>query len=168
MELLVIRHAIAEEREVFARTGQDDSLRPLTEKGRERMRRGATGLARIASRPTLLVSSPYVRARETAEIVAEAFGHQPVELTGVLVPDAMPEEFLGWLDEHKAHDPIAIVGHEPHLSQLVSWLMTGEDDVVIELKKGAACLLDLGSSPDAGSGTLRWALAPAQLRSLAP
>jgi phosphohistidine phosphatase len=61
---------------------------------------------------------------------------------------------------------IAAVGHEPHLSGLVSLLLTGRAGAVIELKKGAACLLDLGEQPAAGKARLLWALTPAQLRRL--
>jgi phosphohistidine phosphatase len=62
---------------------------------------------------------------------------------------------------------VAIVGHEPHLSGLVTWLMTGQIDSRLELKKGAACLLRFERAPGEGEATLRWALTPSQLRDLA-
>ena len=73
MQLLVIRHAIAEEQEDFARSGRDDSERPLTDEGRDKMRRGIAGLRRMVSRIDLLASSQYTRARQTAELVAEGY-----------------------------------------------------------------------------------------------
>ncbi|HEX4469200.1 MAG TPA: phosphoglycerate mutase family protein, partial [Gemmatimonadaceae bacterium] len=74
MDLLVIRHAIAEDKERFAASGRNDDLRPLTEEGRSKMRRAAQGLRTVVGRIAHLASSPLVRARETAEIVAPALG----------------------------------------------------------------------------------------------
>lgn len=75
MQLLIIRHAVAVDRDDF--TGDDDDLRPLTADGRRKMRRIATGLHRITARPDLLVTSPLVRARQTADIVGEAYDMTP-------------------------------------------------------------------------------------------
>jgi phosphohistidine phosphatase len=176
MKLLVVRHAIAEDKERFAETGRSDDQRPLTEEGRDKMRRAADGLKQVARRAHVLASSPLVRARETAEIIAPALRAPRIEIVEALRPDRRYEEFLTWLrgrdapngeetddDEHT----IAIVGHEPHLSGLVTWLMTSTKTSRIELKKGAACLLEFSRSPAAGAGTLRWSLTPSHLRLLA-
>ena len=171
MNLLVIRHAIAEDKERFAETGRSDDLRPLTAEGRNKMRRGAQGLRTVVGRISQLASSPLVRARETAEIVASALGVARVEIVEALRPDRSYDELLEWLqgitlpndDEERI---VAIVGHEPHLSGLVTWLMTGGDQSRIELKKGAACLLTFDRVPDEGHATLLWSLAPSQLREL--
>lgn len=164
MELLVIRHAIAEEREVWARTGRDDAERPLTAEGRKKMRLAAEGLQRIVHSIDVLASSPLVRAWQTAEIVAGAFGSTPIERVDALEPECSPEELLPWLRTHGEGERLAVVGHEPHLSGLVTWLLTGEMGHVIEFKKGAACLLALHGKPREGVATLLWALAPGQLR----
>jgi phosphohistidine phosphatase len=170
MNLLVIRHAIAEDKEAFAKTGRNDDLRPLTEDGRSKMRRGAQGLRAIVGRAAVLASSPLVRARETAEIVAPTLGVARVEMVEALRPDQSFDEMVKWLrsrDVPNDNDRIvAVVGHEPHLSGLVTWLMTGSDESRLELKKGGACLLHFDGEPGKGDGTLRWLLTPSHLRDL--
>lgn len=176
MNLLVVRHAIAEDKERFAATGRSDDQRPLTEEGREKMRRAAEGLKQVARRAHLLASSPLLRARETAELIAPALRVPRIELVDALRPDQRYEDFLTWLrdrespnakDEEDDERTIAIVGHEPHLSGLVTWLMTGRTESRLELKKGAACLLEFPRTPASGAAVLRWALTPAVLRQLA-
>lgn len=167
MHLLIIRHAIAEDREEFAATGQDDSARPLTKQGRKRMRVAAIGLREAAPALDVLATSPFVRAVETADIVAAAF-HRPTRHTvDALTPERPPSEFLDWLHTVQGSDVVAAVGHEPHLGRLVSWLVSARKQPFLELKKGGACLLDLGSAPSPGTARLLWALTPKQLRGLA-
>src|SRR5687768_9494137 len=135
--LLVVRHAIAEEREEFARTGQEDSLRPLTAEGRKKMRRGADGLRTVVPAIDVLATSPLVRAVQTAEIVAEAYGGLEMVTVQELSPDSELPAFLRWLGTQASGRMVAIVGHEPHLSGLTSWLLTGRNRSFISLKKGA-------------------------------
>ncbi|HJZ87547.1 MAG TPA: histidine phosphatase family protein [Polyangia bacterium] len=166
MKLLVIRHAIAEDREVFATTGQDDGLRPLTRAGKKKMARAARGLREIAPALDLLASSPLVRARQTADVVADVLGTgTPVELEA-LEPERDPAQLLEWLGKQKASANLAVVGHEPHLSRLIGLLLTGGASGFLILKKGGACLLDLPEGGRAGAARLRCALTPAQLRKL--
>jgi phosphohistidine phosphatase len=168
MHLLVIRHAIAEDREEFARTGQDDSLRPLTGKGRRRMEEGARGLARLVERIELLATSPLTRAQQTADVVLAVYGDIERVETEALAPEAHPQDFLGWLrHERRGAGTVAAVGHEPSLSLITSWLMCGIERRVLRLKKGGACLLELPDDPGGGTATLLWSLAPGQLRALA-
>ena len=172
MNLLVIRHAIAEDKERFAATGRNDDLRPLTEDGRDKMRRAARGLRTVAPRVAVLASSPLVRARETAEIVGPAISISRVEIVEALRPDHEFGEVVEWLQERLSPNEdddertVAVVGHEPHLGGLATWLMTGKKDSRIELKKGAACLLHFDEKPASGKAVLRWALTPSQLRDL--
>lgn len=93
MKLLVVRHAVAMEREEFARTGQSDDLRPLTADGARKMRRVARGLRAEIETLDLLVTSPLVRAVQTAGIVADAYGTGAAGTTTSLLPDAPLEEF---------------------------------------------------------------------------
>ena len=79
MQLLVIRHAIAMEREEWAKSGRPDSDRPLTDTGRRRMRKNARGLQRISPHPNLIASSPWLRAADTARVVAETLGVERME-----------------------------------------------------------------------------------------
>ncbi|HEV2150191.1 MAG TPA: phosphohistidine phosphatase SixA [Longimicrobiaceae bacterium] len=167
MQLLVIRHAIAEEREEFARTGRDDGLRPLAPKGRRRMRRAARGLRRVVPRLGVLAASPLVRAVQTAEIVAEAFGGIPAERWEELAPGVHPSLLVERLRSlPRPAGPVAMVGHEPDLGELVSWLLSGRTPSFVEMKKGAACLLEFEGPPDPERARLLWYLAPAHLRRL--
>ena len=168
MQLLIVRHAIAEEREDFARTGQDDSLRPVTAEGEAKMERNAAGLRRaLEGQLDLVATSPYVRATQTARIVAAACGGELVKCEP-LVPTARPGAFLQWLRERAVGDGalVAAVGHEPHLGALVTWLMTGSMESRVPLRKGGACLLDFAGQPRQGSAALVWALTPSLLRRL--
>lgn len=166
MRLLVIRHAEAEDKDAFAATGRDDAQRPLTERGRRRMSEGAKGLRALVTSIDLLAASPLVRAQQTAELVAHRYDGCAVETTDVLEPGTAPTRFLSWLREQDGN-LIAIVGHEPDLGALVTWLLTGATESRVPLGKGAACLLDLGESPGKGKATLEWAITAAQLRRLA-
>ena len=172
MNLLVIRHAIAEDKEAFAASGRSDDLRPLTEAGRSKMRRAAQGLRATCPRVAVLASSPLLRARETADIVAPAIRVARVEIVEALRPDRPFEELAVWLRRRVAPNgneddtTVAVVGHEPHLSGLVTWLMTSGTESRIELKKGGACLLRFERAPAAGEAMLRWSLTPSQLRAL--
>jgi phosphohistidine phosphatase len=168
MELLVVRHAIAEVREEFARTGLDDARRPLTPEGRRKFAKGASGLRKVAGGIELLATSSLERATQTADLIQGAWD---VKLRTVrlreLEPDADPDALLRWLRTQRRRKLVAVVGHEPHLSRLVEHALTGgKSSDFLDLKKGGACLLDLGRSPQAGHGRLRWLLTAGQLRRL--
>ena len=127
------------------------------------MMAGAKGLRELVPSLDVLASSPFVRAHQTAVIVAERYDEVPIVTTSALEPDTTPESFLTWL--HSLDDEVvAIVGHEPHLGMLVTWLLTGLEDSRLPLKKGGACLLDLAARPRKGEAMLQWALTPSQLR----
>ena len=166
MRLLIIRHGIAEDREVWGRTGHSDDERPLTDDGRRKMTLNAKGLRRATDSIDLLATSPLVRARQTAQIVADAFKVTRIETTKSLVPEAPMREFVAWLERHADMKVIAAVGHEPHLGILATWLMTDIEDSRIDLKKGAACMLEFDGKPESGSVRLCWSIAPSQLRKL--
>lgn len=166
MKLLVIRHAIAMDREEFADTGEKDDRRPLTNYGAKRMRKNAKGLRTLVESVDRFATSPLTRAIETAEIVSEVFSIDQAELCAALVPGMALEEFEEWARERTDTKVLAIVGHEPHLGMLVTWMMTGSQDSRIQLKKGGACLLEFESVPRRNSGTLLWLLTPRQLRGL--
>ncbi len=166
MQLLVIRHAIAMEREEYAKSGRPDSDRPLTDTGRRRMRKNARGLQRISPHPDLIATSPWLRAADTARVVAETLGVERMETLDAMLPDRHPQELAAWLNERLEVATVAVVGHEPHLGEVVTWLLGGEGSNV-EFKKGGACLLRIDDQVDAGSALLLWHLTPAQLRGLA-
>jgi len=167
MKLLLIRHAVAEEREDFAHSGKDDRLRPLTDEGRKKMKQAARGLHALVPEIDLLATSPLTRAAQTGAILDSVYGGlEEVEIEQ-LAPEATPEEFLRWLRKQKV-DTVAAVGHEPSLSQILSWLLTGTDRKLFAFRKGGACLLEFSEGePAGGTAMLLWALTPAQLRALA-
>lgn len=167
MQLLVIRHAIAEDREEFAVTGLDDDLRPLTREGRRRMRRAARGLSGLVPSLGLLAASPLVRAAQTAEVLAGEYGFKEWETWPELSPGVHPSMLVDRLRSLRPEGgPVAVVGHEPDLGEAVGWLLAGRTGSFVELKKGAACLLEFEGPPDPERARLLWLLAPGQLRRL--
>ena len=169
MNLLVIRHAIAEEREEWAASGEPEEERPLTDTGRKKMKKGARGIRSLVQHIDLLATSPLTRAVQTAELVAREYDALAVVVASALEPQRSPATFLEWLRSTDQVETMAIVGHEPHLSGLVSWLLSarngGRNGSLIELKKGGACLLDLHAL-EPGQAQLEWLLTAGQLRDL--
>jgi phosphohistidine phosphatase len=166
MKLLIIRHAIAEDREEFARTGKDDRLRPLTDEGRKKMKQGARGLKRVAPEIDLLATSPLTRAAQTGAVLDSVYGGLREEEIAELCPEASPVEFLSWLRKQTVENA-AVVGHEPSISLILSWLLTGTEKRIFSFRKGGACLIEFPGEVGAGTASLLWALTPAQLRELA-
>jgi phosphohistidine phosphatase len=166
MMLLLVRHGPAGDRAAWRALGKEDFLRPLTAEGRVRTRAAARGLARVSASPQALATSPLVRAVQTADHVARSFEVEAAEELHAILPDAAPSAVMPWLTARRGLDLVALVGHEPHLGRLATWLLARSRTPFLELKKGGACLLDLGSRPRAGGARLVWMLAPAQLRRL--
>ena len=166
MMLLLIRHGPAGDREAWRAIGKDDFLRPLTGDGRARTRAAAKGLARIVDRPQAIATSPLARAIQTADHVAKVFGVEAAEELHAILPAGAPADVLPWLTARAKLDLVALVGHEPQLGRLASWLLASSTSSFLELKKGGACLLDLGRRPRARGARLVWMLSAAQLRRL--
>ena len=166
MRLLVIRHGVAGDRDEFAFTGRPDAERPLTKDGREKMKRAAAGLVSLVPDLDLIATSPLVRATQTAEIVADAFGGRDLATIEELAPERAPDDLLPWLRSHDPEAVIAVVGHDPHLNFLTGWLVTGRHENFVDIKKGGAVMLEFDDPPAAGGAMLLWALAPAHLRKL--
>jgi phosphohistidine phosphatase len=164
MELLIVRHGPAGERETWRARGRSDTERPLTKDGRRKARAAALGLARVLDGVDLVATSPWTRAAQTAELLAEAFGAKAAEFPE-LIPDRRFEDLLARLKTLRERR-VALVGHEPHLSRFVSWLLTGRDHSLLRLKKSQALLLEL-KIPAPGAAELVWSLPPRQLRALA-
>lgn len=159
-----MRHAIAEERDPAR--WPDDSRRPLTPDGTARFRAGARGLERIGVRVDAVLSSGYTRAWETAVLLAEEIGWPAPEECPPLEAERPPVEALAALAVREEVS-LALVGHEPHLSQLASLLLSArEDGLRLELKKGAAMCLACSGRPAAGEALLRWSVTPRTLRRL--
>ena len=166
MKLLIVRHAIAEDSEEFARTGKDDRLRPLTDEGRKRMKQAARGLRTQVPEIDLLATSPLTRAAQTGAVLDTVYGGLREVEIAELAPEASPVEFLSWLRKQTGEN-VAVVGHEPSISLILSWLLTGTEKRLYSFRKGGACLLEFPGEVGAGTASLLWALTPAQLRELA-
>jgi phosphohistidine phosphatase len=167
VQILIIRHAIAEERSTFAATGKSDDHRPLTDEGRRKMTEAAKGLRALVSHLDVIAASPLVRAQQTAGIVAKAYGIADVETTSALTPGARPASFAKWASAHGDDDVVAAVGHEPDLGILVTWLLSGRADSHVVFKKGGACLVECDGAPGPATGWLHWLHTPATLRRMA-
>ena len=159
MIVVLVRHAIAEER----RPGLRDAARKLTPEGKDKLEKAARGLKRLGNEPDRILTSPLVRAAETAAVLAEVLapGVRP-ETFAPLAPGHAPREVREALPEDEG--TVVLVGHEPDLGELASWLLTGSTDgMQLPFRKAGAAAIEL----QAGEGTLRWMLAPRQLRALA-
>jgi phosphohistidine phosphatase len=161
-ELYLIRHGIAEAR---GDAWPDDAKRPLTERGVTRMRKSAHALARLGVSIDVVLTSPLIRTRQTAEIVAAAFDPRPAIITvEALVPGGNHANVLAELEKHVRRGRIAIVGHEPGIGELAGRLAGMRH--ALEFKKGAVCRIDVDTLPPRGGGALRWFLTPKVLRNL--
>lgn len=166
MQLILIRHAPAEDRAAWALCGQPDGVRPLTKEGMTKMRRAARGLRRVMESPERLFSSPLLRARQTAELLLERYPDLRVETAAELQPDADPAATLAWLKSLDDCQRIALVGHEPHLSGLLALLVHGHADPgTLPFRKGGIAILEIDAIRPA-SARLSAFLPPRVLRAL--
>jgi len=164
VELYLIRHAVAAERD--RERWPDDRDRPLTEDGESRFRRCAVGLGRIVPRVDHVFSSELTRTWQSAEILVEEIGWPKPTSWEALEPGHPALEVLTAASFAQAPS-VALVGHEPNLSELTSLLLAGNEKLLdIELEKGGALCLYLDGAPRAGVATLRWALPPRILQAL--
>ncbi len=165
MKLYIIRHAIAVEP---GTPGYDeDSQRPLTPKGSRKMRKIARGLKELEAIPDLIISSPYQRAAETANILADILKLDgKVFFSEHLTPLGFADQLIAEINEKYRTESLALVGHEPSLSSLASLLVSGNAEFALELKKGGVCCLDVSDLHPGRCATLLWLMTPAQLAAL--
>src|ERR1700683_2643066 len=153
MELLIIRHAIAFERD--RQRWADDAARPLSPAGIRRSRKAAAGLKALCKAPDRFLSSPLIRAEETAKILTE------------VAPQLTPGKGAAAVLTRLATDRskrIAIVGHQPDLSALLAACLLNDSSVPIEMKKNAVACLSFDGRARAGSAVLKWLATPRMLR----
>lgn len=160
--LYVVRHAIAAERgDEFP----DDTKRPLTTDGITRFRQAVEGLGSLGVKLDQILTSPLVRARQTADILAEMLpGRPPVTEVKALAPGSSVASAITALGEFGRRSSIALVGHEPGIGELAARLVGARQ--AFSFRKGAVCRIDVTALPLAGPGTLRWFLTPKMLRKL--
>lgn len=167
MNLYFMRHGIAVDR-AGGGAKSDDSARALTPKGIKRMQKAAKGLLSLSVPFDRILTSPFERARQTAQIVAEALHMQDrLEEIQELRTDQSVQDLLSGLAAYTGAKNILLVGHEPLLSRTVSYLLSGHAGAEIRLKKGGLCCLEVDGVPPKKSAVLHWALTPKQLRMLA-
>jgi phosphohistidine phosphatase len=166
MRLYLVRHAIAAEPD--AKRWPDDRQRPLTAAGARRFKRMAGPLVElIKSGGTVgrLITSPLVRARETATLLHNAGLPAAIE-ESVLAPGRTAARVLAVLRAHAAHS-IVVVGHEPDLGRLLAVCIAGpEVKLSLRFRKGGAACLCFAGAPRVGEATLEWLLPPKVLRTL--
>ena len=163
MNLYLLRHGIAVDPSVpdFA----NDAERPLTPKGRNRMRQIAAAMGALNLSFDVILSSPFVRARQTAEIVVKSLKCQKkLRFTDELTTSGNPKLLIQQVNDLRPKPKnFLLVGHEPYLSKLIALLTTGNTNLEIDLKKGSLCKLETETLRYARCATLVWLLAPRHL-----
>jgi phosphohistidine phosphatase len=162
MELLIIRHAIAFERD--RHRWRNDGARPLSPAGMRRSRKAAAGLKELSKAPDRLLTSPLIRARQTAKILTEVAGWPPAEEAPELLPGEAALAMLSLLAKDRSQR-VALVGHQPGLGVLLSACLLGNDGAIsIEMKKNAVACVSFEGSARAGRAVLNWLATPRMLR----
>ncbi len=169
MHLILVRHGIAVDPAKYAASGGAEPERPLTERGIKRAKRAARGLRRVVDRIDLIATSPYNRAVQTAEIFCHALkksDRPKIEPLPALAPGSMPKTSIDWLRQQDQNATIALVGHEPDMSRLLSVMTTGNEIDVVRFGKAGAALLQCRDEVVEGGCELLWFLPPSILRRL--
>jgi phosphohistidine phosphatase len=166
MEFYLLRHGLAAARETWK--GANDSKRPLTDEGRRKLRRIGKVMRRLDLKVDLILSSPYARAKETAQIVAKPLEREKwLRLTPHLAVGGDPRELIheirGWREPVEA---VLLVGHEPYLSSLAGVLTAGKAAPSLNLKKGGLLKLEVDSLEYGRCATLEWLLTPGLMLSM--
>ena len=165
MNLYLVRHAIAFDHDPA--TWPDDRDRPLTPQGEKRFRRAIRGLQDLVPNVDVVLSSPLVRAWRTDELLQKKGGWPEPTRFDPLEPGTPPQDVLDALQPHASAQSVALVGHEPSLHELASFLLTGDPNSVrLTMKKGGVACLAVDDGLRGGSAALEWVLQPRVLRSL--
>ena len=165
IELYLVRHGVAAER---GPKYPDDRLRPLTPAGVKRFAAAVPGLLELDGVIDFVLTSPLVRARDTATLLAAGLKPKPAMMAiEALAPGGRHQAVIEAIKTHaKRHRRLALVGHEPDLGELAARLLGARG--IVQFKKGAICAIDVDGATPGGPGTLRWLLTPRALRALAP
>jgi phosphohistidine phosphatase len=161
LELYIIRHGLAGK---GMADGALDEARPLTKKGKDRMKDISKGLNRLGVSLDAIVTSPLVRAKETADIVLKyCGGPEEVTLSDLLKPGSSFDELIIYLNGFKGKDKVAIVGHEPFLSGFASYCLAKSKSSFITLKKGGVIMIEPDGALKPGKCLLAWQMEPWQI-----
>jgi len=167
MNFFILRHGIAAEPGTPGI--KTDAERPLIPKGEQRLRAAAAAMEKMGLSFDAIISSPYLRAKQTAEIVAKYFKLQKnLMFLDDLIPGGNPQALIRQLNGLKpAPENILLVGHEPYLSRLIALLSSGSPTATIEMKKGGLCKLEVEELEYGHCATLAWLLTPKQMELMA-
>jgi phosphohistidine phosphatase len=164
MDLLIVRHAIAFDRD--RHRWHEDADRPLSPAGIRRARKAAAGLKKLTPRPQRLFTSPLVRAKQTAQILTDIAGWPVAEEAAELSPGEPALAVLDLLAQDRSK-LTAVVGHQPDLGHLLAaCLLGGGGSLPIEMKKNAVACVSFDGKPRAGHAALMWLATPRMLRAL--
>jgi phosphohistidine phosphatase len=156
MEIYILRHGIAED----APPGQPDSERALTADGRKKLRSVLRTAVSAGVAPSLILTSPYKRALQTAQLAAEIMDYKGELLrTKALEPNSAPKAVWDEIRVHKDEARILLAGHEPLFSRLTAYLLASPN-LQVDFKKGAIACIELDRFPAEPHGVLRWMLTP--------
>ncbi len=157
MEIYLLRHGIAED----AAPGRPDSDRALTSAGRQKLRRVLARAKAAQVNPDLILSSPYRRALETAEVAVECLGYRGrVVTTQALGPHADPHDAWEEIRARQSESAVLLASHEPLMSTLLGFLLNSPS-LLVDFKKAALARVDCERFGPAPHGTLKWILTPA-------
>src|ERR1700693_2705024 len=166
MELLIVRHAIALERD--RERWRDDGVRPLSPAGIKQSRKAAPGLKEYSRAPDRVLTSPLVRARQTAQILTDVAGWPQAVEAPELSPQTPALAVLTLLAKDRSK-VVAVVGHQPGLGALLTACLLGDGEVLpIEMKKNAVACVSFEGPPRAGRAALKWLATPRMLRGFRP
>jgi phosphohistidine phosphatase len=166
MELYFLRHAAAVEPGTPGYTRDAD--RPLTLEGVKKMKQAARGMKRMELQPDFVVSSPYLRARQTAELAVQGLRwRSKIAFSEALVPSGSLDELEALLGGYGPNSKLLLVGHQPSLGTFISGLLTRPGDLNVDVRKGSLCCVEFSGSAARGGGVLRWFLRNRFLRALA-
>ena len=156
MEIYILRHGVAED----GQPGQPDAERALTPDGRKKLRNVLRTAAAAGVAPSLILTSPYKRALQTAQLAAEILDYKGELLrTKALEPAAAPKSVWDEIRVHKDEAQILLSGHEPLFSRLTAYLV-GCPNLNVDFKKGALACVEIDRFPEEPHGVLRWMLTP--------
>jgi phosphohistidine phosphatase len=179
MKIYLIRHAIAVSHETVASAptpkvapskpvAADKLDRPLIPKGIKRLKQALLGLKECIPPPDLILTSPLIRALDTAKIIADSYGcSKKLMVTDLLSPGSPPKELRSLLAKHRQREHVVLVGHEPDLSEFAALLLDARGSF-LELKKSGACCIEFNHTRSYEQGVLLWLMPPRVLRRIKP
>jgi phosphohistidine phosphatase len=159
MKIYLVRHGIASER--IGGAVLNDSMRPLTDEGRLECRTVSHAMKKLGVKPSFFVSSPLVRARQTAEIFADVLASEAdVRICDALAPGGAPAAVYKFLRELGNFQEVMLFGHEPDIGMLAATLLNAENELQLPFKKSGVCRVDIFDLPPSEPGILKWFITP--------